>query len=137
MEAFKPIHQHVIIRATIVDLPASEEVMQTMLQELVEHLGMKPVTKPQTFYVRDLGNEGITGSINLATSHVAFHVWDVSHLLMADIYSCKTFNSQKAIDKLGSYFHGYREYNAIVLNRENNHIEEEIKFQKLKYQLIF
>jgi S-adenosylmethionine/arginine decarboxylase-like enzyme len=79
---------------------------------------MKAVTRPQAVYITADGNEGITGSINLATSHIAGHVWDTSELLMFDIYSCKPFDSDAVVAKLASYFDGFRDVHWLYVDRE-------------------
>lgn len=94
---FKPIHKHLLIKATITNPFIKARDAKKFLVDLVNLVGMKPVTKPQAVYVADAGNEGFTGSINLATSHIAFHIWDKSGLLMLDLYSCKEFNEHKVI----------------------------------------
>lgn len=91
---FIPIHKHLLL-AGIVKFPITEvSDGKQMLVDLVKLVGMTPVTEPQAVYVSELGNEGLTGSINLATSHIAFHIWDKTGLLMLDLYSCKDFNEE-------------------------------------------
>lgn len=72
------------------------------LLDIVEAIQMMPVTQPQAVMVTDSGNEGLTGSINLATSHIAFHNWTSNGLLMLDVYSCCSFDMDvvlKVVDK--------------------------------------
>ena len=96
--SFTPIHQHLIIKAHSTVPITSPAKAQVFLTDLVKLLGMVPVTEPQAVYVSEPGNEGLTGSINLATSHIAFHVWDKIGLLMIDIYSCKEFSNIEVIN---------------------------------------
>ncbi len=96
--AFKPIHQHVIIKAYSSQPIKDEEKGKQFLLDLVSLVNMKPVSKPVSIYISDEGNEGLTGSINLATSHAAYHVWDNTGLLMADLYSCTDFNTNEVIE---------------------------------------
>jgi len=86
------------------------------LETLVRKIGMVPVTKPQATYVTDLGNEGFTGSINLATSHIAFHCWDETGLLMLDVYSCRTFNEEVVYKHIEDYM-GVIELLSTSINR--------------------
>lgn len=95
---FTPIHNHMLITGLIKTPITLVEDGKKFLVDLVNLIGMVPVTDPQAVYVDELGNEGLTGSINLATSHIAFHIWDKTGLLMMDVYSCKSFDSEKIID---------------------------------------
>ena len=98
MEIFEPIHKHLILRAEIETPISTGEQGKAFLVNLVHLIGMKPVTEPQSVYVADAGNEGFTGSINLATSHIAYHIWDVKKVMMFDLYSCKDFDAETVID---------------------------------------
>lgn len=104
MIKFKPIHQHLMIKATFAKGPTEAEEGKKMLRQLVYAVGMVPVTEPQTVYVDYPGNEGLTGSINLATSHIAYHIWDDQKLLMLDLYSCKSFDVMTVLEVLDSFF---------------------------------
>lgn len=57
---------------------------------------------PTSAYVSEEGNEGLTGTITLATSHASIHIWDHLDVPMFqfDIYSCKKYDIQTAIDHL-------------------------------------
>ena len=110
-EYFIPIHQHMLIRGYVSSALTDPATGKHALRTLVRDIGMVPVTEPQCVYIDTPGNEGLTGSINLATSHVAFHIWDDTGLIMADVYSCCTFDPQIVIDSLstslGLYRYGY------------------------------
>lgn len=110
---FKPIHKHILIRAHILKPIKSSEQGKRFLTNLVALIGMHPVTNPQSEYVGEEGNRGFTGSINLASSHIAFHIWDETGLLMMDVYSCKDFNTQDVVDYIDK---------ELVFNREANDI---------------
>lgn len=92
MERFNPIHVHLLVKGFVSNPITDPELAKLLLQDLVHVIDMKPVTQPQSVYVNDLGNEGLTGSINLASSHICYHIWDDTGLMMADVYSCKDFD---------------------------------------------
>jgi len=50
---------------------------------------MKVVAGPTSVYVNEPGNEGITGTVTLATSHASIHVWDnvKPAMFQFDLYS--------------------------------------------------
>jgi len=114
---FEAIHKHLLIKAIVRTPIVDEEEGKKMLSDMVKSIGMKAVTKPQCVYVNDLGNKGLTGSINLATSHIAFHVWDETGLLMLDVYSCKDFTEEPIIKILMDTM-GLRMIKTRMIDRE-------------------
>lgn len=110
------IHQHYVYRFSLPNILGNvPELGKEFLSELVRAIGMVAVTDPQCVYVPDDGNEGITGSINLATSHIAFHVFD--HMsktekhagvrgstVMMDVYSCKDFDPMVPVKVFSAVF---------------------------------
>lgn len=117
---FRPIHKHLLVRGFIKAPFKSDRAAKEFLVNLVHLVGMQPVTEPQAVYVGDAGNEGFTGSINLATSHAAFHIWDRNGLLMFDIYSCKDFDENLVIDFIHEHLIFVEKPATLVLDREKD-----------------
>lgn len=72
------------------DLALMEHDVQDWLNDLVQRIGMRAVFPARAKYVTAKGNAGITASINIETSHIAFHVWDEqdpAHMQF-DLYTC-------------------------------------------------
>ena len=90
---FIPNHLHLIVKGTFKTPPKSEEVLNDWFKRLVEKVRMVVVAGPTSVYVNEPGNEGITGTVTLATSHSSIHVWDQLDpaMFQFDIYSCKEF----------------------------------------------
>jgi S-adenosylmethionine/arginine decarboxylase-like enzyme len=78
---------------------------------------MVVVAGPTSIYVDEPGNEGITGTITLATSHAAIHIWDANtpSLVQFDIYSCKEYSIETVLDHLNEF--GLVEYDWIYIDR--------------------
>jgi S-adenosylmethionine/arginine decarboxylase-like enzyme len=93
-ETFVPYHQHFIAKCYITNPPREESVLNQWFTDLVHKVGMNVVAGPTSVYVSDPGNEGLTGTVTLATSHSSIHIWDNYEIPMAqfDIYSCKCFD---------------------------------------------
>jgi len=99
-EKFIPFHQHLLVKAWVKNPPKEVEVLNKWFVELVRKVGMNVVAGPNCVYVNEPGNEGLTGTVTLATSHSSIHIWDELELplIQFDIYSCKEFKSTDVID---------------------------------------
>lgn len=123
---FKPIHKHLLIKAQVgsvpIDMrentPLAAVEARVLLHELVDLVDMTPVTQPQAAFVTAKGNEGLTGSINLSTSHIAFHIWNETNLLMLDVYSCKNFSERNVLQYLDNIFE-FVSVDAVVIDRND------------------
>lgn len=102
---FVPNHLHLIVRAHAENPPTSELELNSWLTELVSLVGMQVVAGPTSVYVNEPGNEGVTGTVTLATSHAAIHVWDhvKPALVQFDIYSCKEFSKETVFNHLNKF----------------------------------
>lgn len=124
---FVPNHLHLIVRAHVGKPPTSEKEINDWLSELVDLVDMKVVAGPTSVYVNEPGNEGVTGTITLATSHAAIHVWDQQRpaLVQFDIYSCKEYSTDLVISHLDKF--ELISANLIYLDRNN---EIDVQFVK-------
>jgi S-adenosylmethionine/arginine decarboxylase-like enzyme len=94
------------VKGYITNPPKSEELLNDWLRELVSKVGMVVVAGPTSIYVNEPGNEGITGTVTLATSHASIHVWDALELPMFqfDLYSCSEFTPDQVLRHIDEYF---------------------------------
>lgn len=98
-------HQHLLIRAFVENPPVKEDVLNTWLTELVSDIKMKVVCPAKSKYVDAKGNEGLTGSINIETSHIAIHIWSALEpaRIEMDVYSCSKFEEKTILEKLDEW----------------------------------
>jgi len=103
---FVPNHLHLLVKGYINNPPKSEEILNQWFRELVNKVGMVVVAGPTSVYVNESGNEGITGTVTLATSHASIHVWDALELPMFqfDLYSCSDFTPKQVLEHINEYF---------------------------------
>jgi len=108
-----------MVRANVANPPQDEESVVAWLAELVEFLGMKIVKGPFASYINVKGNCGMTATVMIETSHIAFHVWDETNpsLLQFDIYTCGQLDPQGVLTQINNYF-GCLSYEYIVYDRE-------------------
>jgi S-adenosylmethionine decarboxylase len=71
-----------------------------VLNELPDRVGMTKIIQPYVFPYSGLVPEdkGITGVVVIAESHITFHSFIEKDYFFFDIFSCKHFDVQKAID---------------------------------------
>lgn len=102
---FTPNHLHLLVKGHLKNPPKSEEVLNQWFKELVNKVRMVVVAGPTSIYVDEPGNEGITGTVTLATSHAAIHVWDKQDpaMFQFDIYSCSCFEASEVIEHLNNF----------------------------------
>jgi len=103
---FVPNHLHLLVKGYITNPPKSEEILNQWFRELVNKVGMVVVAGPTSVYVNESGNEGITGTVTLATSHASIHVWDATNppMFQFDLYSCSDFTPEQVLNHINEHF---------------------------------
>ena len=103
---FVPNHLHLLVKGYMKTPPKTEKTLNIWFTQLVQNVGMKVVAGPTSVYVNEPGNEGITGTVTLATSHASIHVWDNKNpaMFQFDIYSCSNFTPMQVLDHIDDWF---------------------------------
>jgi len=124
-DIFIPNHLHLLVRGYIKNPPKTEESLNTFFKELVNKVRMKVVAGPTSVYVNDPGNEGITGTVTLATSHSSMHVWDNVNpaMFQFDLYSCSTFSPKEVLNCINDFFK-LEKANYIFIDRNTDEFFE-------------
>jgi S-adenosylmethionine/arginine decarboxylase-like enzyme len=103
---FVPNHLHLLVKGYIKTPPKTDKVLNIWFTQLVNNVGMKVVAGPTSVYVDEPGNEGITGTVTLATSHASIHVWDAEKpaMFQFDLYSCSEYTPHQVLDHIDEWF---------------------------------
>jgi S-adenosylmethionine decarboxylase len=76
------------------------------LDELPAMIGMTKIMPPYTFSYSGLKPEdwGVSGIVLIAESHVSLHTFPEKNFVSLDIFSCKDFDVEAAVDIIASKF---------------------------------
>jgi S-adenosylmethionine/arginine decarboxylase-like enzyme len=89
---------------------------------------MKIVQGPFASYVSAEGNRGVTATVMIETSHIAFHIWDEKQPaeMKFDLYTCGELNSAKVLQMVDKKF-GLIQAEWMVLDREDGFVPIEMQ----------
>lgn len=99
---------------------ASVTLVYDILDKLPDMIGMTKMTLPYVVKWLDKfahGTEGISGFVMIAESHISIHTFPQDSLLTADVYSCKPFDTEKAIKQFREVFSAQK-VKKNILNRD-------------------
>jgi S-adenosylmethionine/arginine decarboxylase-like enzyme len=118
-EEFVPFHQHLLMKVWLTNPPKKVSVLNEWFTLLVHKVKMEVVAGPTSVYVDYPGNEGLTGTVTLATSHASIHIWDQQEPAMTqfDIYSCKSFSLSDVIEQFMEW--GIVKCEWVMIDRNN------------------
>ena len=122
---FVPNHLHLLVKGYIKTPPQTENVLNEWFTQLVNNVGMKVVAGPTSVYVNEPGNEGITGTVTLATSHASIHVWDAQNpaMFQFDLYSCSDFTPTQVLEHIDEWFGLENAYWSFIDRNQNEFFE--------------
>lgn len=119
-------HRHLILAVDCKYPPKDAEEAEYFIQFLIKRVDMSVakdpslVKNPHSYYCRIPGNEGVTATGILETSHCALHTWNNEYpaKFQFDLYSCKEFDIPFVIDLVNSF--GIMGGTYMVLDRDTN-----------------
>lgn len=89
-------HVHIVLRAdNLARPPRTAEAVEAWLNRLVRAVRMQVLAPARAVRCEEEGNQGVTGTVLLTTSHASLHCWDQvpEPYLQLDVYSCRSFGS--------------------------------------------
>ena len=121
---FVPNHLHLLVKGYMSNPPKEEAHLNDFFKTLVDKVRMVVVAGPTSVYVDEVGNEGITGTVTLATSHSSIHIWDAENpsMFQFDLYSCSCFTAEEVLEELDKWF-GLQSANWIMLDRNGDEFQ--------------
>ena len=99
---------HLIIDGSVKNTDVfSNKNIRLMIKKLVKSLGMQIIYGPvfkvveldpsKLDYQKFADTGGTSAFCMISTSHLSIHVWPLTKTFQADIFSCKTFDTDKAL----------------------------------------
>jgi len=113
-------HKHLIIRAEVQSPPTDQKFIEAWLVDLTKKINMNVAAGPVSSYVTKKGNEGLTATVLIETSHIVIHVWDKMEppLIQFDLYSCGEFSIQDVAECFYIFIPIKVEYKYLDRNNE-------------------
>ena len=97
------------------------DLVRDILTHLPEKIGMTRISEPQVFYYKgDIPEDhGVTGTVVLAESHCSIHTFQDKGYCFVDIFSCKPFDTDKALREIKETFKAKEcDYQVILRGRD-------------------
>src|SRR3989338_3754121 len=95
----------------------SVALVYDILNKLPERIGMTKMTLPYVVKWLDKfahGKEGVSGFVMIAESHISIHTFPDQDYVFMDIFSCRNFNAEEAIDYLVNAFEAKKHKSNVV-----------------------
>ncbi|MGV8131716.1 MAG: S-adenosylmethionine decarboxylase [Candidatus Pacearchaeota archaeon] len=107
-----------------VNLLVNTRHIDNVMRTITSELGMTLMQNPIVYGFPSVGDQqsGVTGTAIWAESHMAIHTWPELCYFSCDLYSCKEFDSQKALSRLTDLFH-IEEISVVTVTRSEDLVQ--------------
>ena len=99
---------HLIVDGYGGDVKVMEDpdALLRFLDEYPDAIGMTKITPPQvyTYAGRKPKDNGLSGFVLIAESHISVHTFPSRKYINIDVFSCKEFDADKALNELRATF---------------------------------
>jgi S-adenosylmethionine decarboxylase len=81
------------------DLLADEKLLQRVLDEYPDRIGMQKVSPVflREIKTSDPLDDGMSGFVIIATSHISLHAWPCYGMVNIDVFSCEDFDTEEVV----------------------------------------
>ena len=111
------------------------ELVRGFLNECPAQLGMTRITEPNVleYDAPDPEESGVSGFVIIAESHISIHTFPRRNYVNIDMFSCRTFDHQRALAAAESLF-DLREVKTWLLDRGLEWLDERQGFKAAREQ---
>ena len=113
------------------------DFLQKFLEDYPDSLGMTKISKP-TILEYDAPkpeDSGLSGFVVIAESHISVHTFPQRGYVNIDIFSCKSFDSERALAEVNDLFQLQRA-KSWVIDRGLEHYDPQLAMPGLAYQQV-
>ncbi|MFH1780122.1 MAG: S-adenosylmethionine decarboxylase [Candidatus Micrarchaeota archaeon] len=96
----------------------NEESLKKFLSVLPARIGMRKISRPLVKKVSNRLDEGLSGFVLLAESHVSVHTFPRLQSVNVDVFSCKPFDSTKVVKEVQEWFKARSVVERILKRRD-------------------
>src|SRR6266536_2128880 len=84
----------------------NRDTLATFFEGLPARIEMQRVSPVEIFDIKtsDLTDDGLSGFVVIATSHIAFHCWPGYQAVSCDVYSCEPFIPEQVLALFDAHF---------------------------------
>ena len=92
------------------------DLIQGFLDEYPSTIGMTKVVPPQvyTYHGKVPGDWGVSGFVIIAESHISIHTFPEKDYVFMDVFSCRSFDVEKAFRLLANAFEAKKVIKKVV-----------------------
>ncbi len=83
-----------------------QQLVRDFLDQFPSKLAMTPITEPQVlkYTGENVEDAGVSGFVIIAESHISIHTFPYRQYVNIDIFSCKSFDDQRALAEAKQLF---------------------------------
>ncbi len=109
------------------------EAIRRFLDEYPDAIGMTKITPPHvyTYVGQNPEDVGVSGFVLIAESHISVHTFPKRNYVNIDVFSCKDFDTQKALDDIQGRF-ALKQVRSWTLERGLEYSDPAVAFQEME-----
>lgn len=96
----------------------SRPAVERFLKRIVRQLAMRRLFGPKVVRAKETGGKdpgGYSGFVIIQESHISVHTFPKRRFVSIDVYSCKDFNSGRAISFIQKFFRTHTHETSLII----------------------